>query len=70
MYVQSQIHQLWESVEERKNKSTLLKKMIETEERMIALEKAVEIQVNTSSLYSYISAAETVHHFSFKASLL
>lgn len=56
MCMQSQVNQIWGCVEEKKNRIMLLKKMIETEERTIALEKAIEIQVSiivyTYSMYS------------------
>lgn len=49
--MQSQLHKLWQCILEEKDEIIFLKKMIETKERTLALEKAVEAQVNPSSLH-------------------
>ena len=50
-YAQSQLHRLWQCVMEEKNETIRLKELIETNERTLALERAIDVQVNTSSLH-------------------
>ena len=49
--MQSQAHKLWQCVQEKKDETILLKKMIETEERTLALEKTIEIQVYSIQVF-------------------
>ncbi len=50
-----QIYTLWKAVEDKKRDNALLKKAIETEERTLALERALEVQVgpHPAQLYTY-----------------
>ena len=42
---QSQLHTLWQAVEQQKRANADLKRRVETEEQTIELEKALEVQV-------------------------
>lgn len=42
---QAQLYTLWQAVEEKKHENAMKRKMVETEERMQALEKALEVQL-------------------------
>ena len=50
-HMQSQLHKLWQCVMEEKDETIRLKELIETKERTLALERAIDVQVNTSSLH-------------------
>ena len=45
--LQSQLYMLWQMVEQKKQENVVTRKMMETEERMAALERALEVQVGS-----------------------
>lgn len=46
---QNQIHGLWQAVEDKKEELAQLTKQVESEERRLALDKALDTQVKDSS---------------------
>ena len=54
-HTQSQLCTLWKAVEDKKREEHLLRKMVETESRTLALEKALDVQVELLYLSVFIN---------------
>ena len=65
--LQSQLYMLWQMVEQKKQENVVTRKMMETEERMAALERALEVQVGSilctvRYMCSYCHGETLTHH--------